>query len=116
MSEMHRLLVRSQPGARVTVAAHIARAERIAEAINERWDFSTARQWRAKHVRWFLAERCTSVTMQVSTRYDYWRTVRVIAAALGQLGNWEPHLRGDWCRSGIGGRTPKLAHHRDQGK
>ena len=44
-----------------------------------------------------------------ATRYDYWRTVRVVAAALGKLQDWRPHLDGAWCRNGIGGRPTKIS-------
>jgi hypothetical protein len=43
-----------------------------------------------------------------ATRYDYWRTVRVLAAALGKWQNWGPHLDGAWCRTGKGGRSARI--------
>ena len=102
------LLNRSTPGANVSINGHIKRGERIADAINERFGVREPRQWQVKHLRWVL-ERW-AVEQASTTRYDYWRTVRVLASALGKWSDWEPHLRGPWCKDGIGGRRPKLAH------
>jgi hypothetical protein len=107
MSEIQQLLLHAQPGADASVAGHIDRGERIAAEINQRWDLSTVRAWKVKHLRWFLIEHCKIAAP--TTRYDYWRTIRVLAAALDRLRDWEPHLRGPWVRSGSGGRKAKLA-------
>src|SRR5690349_8885385 len=90
MSEIHNLLRRAQPGANKTVIDHIARGERIADAIRDRWGLMTARAWKVKHLRWFLNEHCKP-PMASTTRYDYWRTARALAAALGRWDDWEPH-------------------------
>lgn len=113
MPEMRQLFWHAQPGAKSTVVGHIRRGERIAAAINERWGLVTVRQWQVKHLRWFLEDWCLKQGEAKTTRYDYWLTVRVITAALGKLDDWEPHLRGEWCRRGVGGRPPKLVHHRN---
>lgn len=102
------LLKRALPGAKSSIAGHIERGERIALAIQERFDISEPRQWQAKHLRWVL-ERWAG-EMSDSTRYDYWRTVRALASVLNHWPDWEPHLRGEWCRRGIGGRRAKLVH------
>lgn len=101
------LLKRSLPGSKSSIAGHIERGERIARAIQERLGISEPRQWRVKHMRWVL-ERWASDKSE-ATRYDYWRTVRVVAAALGKLQDWRPHLDGAWCRNGIGGRPTKIS-------
>lgn len=108
MSEVFNLLRHSQPGKAKTISDHIARGERIAEVIELRWDLSSIRAWKVKHLRWVLVEYCKDMTS--STRYDYWRTIRVLASALGRFVDWEPHLKGPWIKSGQGGRKPKLAH------
>jgi hypothetical protein len=86
--------------------------------------FGVARpeQWQAKHVRWCLARGL--IDRSDATRYDYWRSARVICAALGRWPAWEPHLRGPWTHpsgaggaepdASLGGRPPKLAHRARQ--
>lgn len=102
------LLKRSLPGSKTSIAGHIERGERIAQAIQQRFGIREPRQWQAKHLRWVL-ERWASKKSE-STRYDYWRTVRVLAAALGNWQDWRPYLEGEWCRHGVGGRPPKLSN------
>lgn len=110
------LLERAQPGARRAVRAHQRRALRLALLIEERWGVRSPRGWRAKHVRWALEHGLAGAAP--ATRYDYWRTARALAAALGRWPDWEPYLRGPWTRPdgrpraprGAGGRPPKLAH------
>ena len=65
------LLKRALPGAKSSIAGHIERGERIAQAIQQRFDISKPRQWQAKHLRWVL-ERWAG-EMSDATRYDYWR-------------------------------------------
>jgi len=100
------LLKRSLPGSKSSIAGHIERSERIARAIQERFSISEPHQWQAKHLRWVL-ERWAS-EKSGATRYDYWRTVRVIAAALGKWQDWQPHLKSGLCRNGGGGRSAKI--------
>lgn len=90
------LLARSLPGTRRgSVRAHVMRAGTLSEAIWTRWHVLPA-EWRAKHLRWFLEVyvRCLAPT----SRYDYYRTARALATALGRWSDWEPHLRGPWMR------------------
>lgn len=101
------LLERALPGAKSSIAGHIERGERIARAIQDRFGIRESRQWRAKHLRWVL-ERWAS-GLSASRRYDYWRTARALASALGRWPDWAPHLRGPWQRQGQGGRPAKLA-------
>lgn len=107
MSEIFQLLRKSQPGAVTTIGSHIKRGEKIVTEINRRWGVTTVRRWQVKHLRWFLQEYCKA--MAPATRYDYWRTIRVMVAALDRQFDWEPHLQGQWVRVGVGGRRPKLA-------
>ena len=113
---MQRILARAQPGSRGGVAQHIARGETLRQLIAARWGIDRMEQWQAKHLRWAiergLADRAPA------TQYSYWRTARVVAAALGRWPSWEPHLRGPWTSPtgtptrpdpGRGGRPPKLA-------
>ncbi|AUM01336.1 hypothetical protein B4966_15105 [Rhodocyclaceae bacterium] len=100
-------LERAIPGAKASIRGHIERGERIARAIKDRFGVGEPRQWRAKHLRWAL-ERWTN-GLSASSRYDYWRTARAMASALGHWPDWEPHLRGPWQRQGRGGRPAKLA-------
>jgi hypothetical protein len=117
MSEMRRLLERAQPGSRGGVSRHIERGEVMRELIAGQYPgIVRPEQWRAKHLRWVLEGGLSDRAL--ATQYDYWRSARVIAAALGRWGDWEPHLRGPWCRpdgsgetpAGAGGRPAKLAH------
>ncbi|KPY30876.1 hypothetical protein [Pseudomonas syringae] len=41
-------------GAHATRQRHIRQAERMHEAIRERWSCATPWSWREKHVRWFF--------------------------------------------------------------
>ena len=102
------LLKRSLPGSKSSIAGHIDRGERIAQAIQQRFGISEPRQWQAKHLRWVL-ERWVSEKSE-ATRYDYWRTVRVLASALNHWPDWQPHLRGNWGRTGRNGRPSKIPH------
>ena len=115
MSSIHQILRRAQPGSSRAVHYHIRRGERIAAAIAERWRRDHPHQWRLKHVRWYLEYHSRHLTP--ATRYDHWRTMRVLLAAMGRLPHWEPRLRGPWCRKdGMTqpksrvGRPPKLAN------
>lgn len=111
MNPIDLMLVKAQPGARSSVRKHMARGRVIAEKIAERFpECQHPRQWRAKHLRWYLEAACARLSS--ATRYDHWRTVRVLAAALGRFRDWEPWLQGPWVRGGVGGRAPKLARRR----
>lgn len=101
------LLERALPGAKASIRGHIERGERIARAIKARFGIREPRQWRAKHLRWVLERWAAGLS--ASSRYDYWRTARSLASALGRCPDWEPHLSGPWQRRGIGGRPAKLA-------
>lgn len=112
------LLRRAQPGKSGGVKAHIKRGQRIAQRIEERWGIREPYQWRVKHLQWFL--KAETEGLSPATRYDYWRTACVLAAALGHWPDWEPHLRGPWTRpkppgprpGAPGGRPRKLARSR----
>ncbi|WP_311950444.1 hypothetical protein [Halomonas piscis] len=117
-SRIEILLKRAQPGKSGGVKAHIKRGNRIARRIEERWHISEPYQFKAKHLQWFL--KADTASLSLASRYDYWRTACVIAAALGHWPNWEPHLRGPWTRptppgprpGAPGGRPKKLAQPR----
>jgi len=102
------LLKRALPGSKSSISGHIERGERVAHAIQLRFSVSEPRQWQAKHLRWVM-ERWASEKSE-ATRYDYWRTVRALASVLNHWPDWEPHLRGEWCRAGRGGRPSKISH------
>lgn len=112
------LLRRAQPGKSGGVKAHIRRSQRIARRIEEHWGISEPYQWKAKHLQWFL--KVETAELSPASRYDYWRTAGVLAAALGRWPDWEPHLRGSWTRptppgpnpGAPGGRPRKLARFR----
>lgn len=109
------LLRRAQPGATSGIQAHIKRATRMQTLIAERFGVSEPHQFKAKHLRWVLEHR--TAALAPSSRYDYWRTARALAAILGHWPDWEPHLRGPWISpqrgrrpaGHPGGRPPKLA-------
>ena len=106
------LLKRALPGAKASINGHIDRGERIAAAIQERFQISEPHQWQVKHLRWML-ERWAE-PLSPSTRYDYWRTARALASVLGRWSDWESHLRGSWCRQGVGGRPAKIGQGKRQ--
>lgn len=106
------LLKRALPGSKASINGHIDRGERIAAAIRERFHLSEPHQWQVKHLRWML-ERWAE-PLSPSTRYDYWRTARALASVLGRWPDWEPHLRGPWCRRGVGGRPAKIGRGKRQ--
>ncbi|WP_434608325.1 hypothetical protein [Pseudomonas sp. R1-7] len=49
-------------GAHATRQRHIRQAERMQEAIQERWGCATPWSWKEKHVKWFLkhSQRCSA--------------------------------------------------------
>jgi hypothetical protein len=105
------LLSAAIPGSKPTISDHIKRGGRIAAAIQQRYQTGNPHQWQAKHLRWFLEVQTAG--MSSASRYDYWRTCRVLASALGKWPAWEVHLRGDWNPHGkrhSGGRPAKLAN------
>jgi len=112
------LLRRAQPGKTSGVKAHIRRSQRIARRIEEHWGISEPYKWKVKHLQWFL--KVETASLSPASRYDYWRTASVLAAAMGHWPNWEPHLRGPWTRpkppgpnpGAPGGRPRKLARFR----
>ncbi|MTW22504.1 hypothetical protein [Allochromatium palmeri] len=99
---------------------HIRRAQRLHDWMAERFGVREPYQYRAKHLRYALEHGTAGLA--AGTRYDYWRTARVLAAAIGKWPDWEPHLRGPWTsphpeirclgldqqRHGYGGRPAKL--------
>lgn len=114
-ASISQILRRAQPGASTAVKGHIARAAQISAAISARWGPGHGHpyHWRLKHVRWYLQEECRDLA--AATRYDHWRTARVVLSALGRWPDWGPRLKGPWCYrtgrpgSGLGGRPAKLA-------
>jgi hypothetical protein len=100
------LLKRAAPGAPSAVHGHIIRGEKMVNLINDKWKVDSPGQWKAKQVRWVLEVALKELSP--ASRYDYWRTARLMASALGHWPDWEPHLRGPWCRRGAGGRPPLL--------
>lgn len=113
-ASISQILRRAQPGSSTAVKGHIARATQISAAIGARWGAGHAHpyHWRLKHVRWYLQEECRDLA--TATRYDHWRTLRVVLSALGRWPDWEPRLRGPWCYrtgkpgNGPGGRPARL--------
>ena len=96
------LLRRSMPGASRTVQRHTRRADQIGAVIWRRWHVIPA-QWQVKHLRWYLTHETRELA--ASSRYDHWRTVRALVAALDRLEDWQPHFRGPWIRP-TGDATP----------
>ncbi len=110
---VRRILDRAQPGNRGGLQQHIRRGERLRTLIEARWGIQRPEQWRAKHVRWALERGLQD--RSPATRYQYYRTARAIAAALGHWPQWEPYLRGSWtsprgrqAQRSQGGRPPRL--------
>lgn len=112
-----RMLERAQPGTQRAIRAHIRRAVMMAVLIHERWpEVEYPEQWRVKHLRWALEYGLSD--RSPGTRYNYYRSARVVAAQLGRAHDWEPYLRGPWLRPDgrlpdpdrrPGGRRPKLS-------
>ncbi|GHB15762.1 hypothetical protein [Modicisalibacter luteus] len=103
-TQMEVLLKRAQPGKNSGVRTHIRRGERVAVLVEKRFGIREPYQWRAKHLQWVL--KAGVAHLSAASRYDYWRTCRVLAAALGHWPDWEPHLRGSWTRPGPPGPNP----------
>ncbi|WP_295402223.1 hypothetical protein [uncultured Thiocystis sp.] len=122
------LLRRAQPGTKSGVQGHLKRAIRMQTLIAERFGIREPYQFKAKHLRWVLEHG--TAELAPSSRYDYWRTARALAAILGHWPDWEPHLRGSWISPrpdlprdtqpttpSRGGRPPKLARvRRERGR
>ena len=110
------LLSRAQTGHGGVREDHIRAVERIGAWIADRFgvDAQNVHAWKCKHLRWAL--EVGTRDMANPTRYEYWRSVRGLIAAMGRLHDWEPHLRGPWQhpdgrqpKRGQGGRPPKVA-------
>jgi len=111
VSDVERLLIKAQPGCRVTVKEHIERGERIMLAIRTRFpEVKNVYGLKAKHARWLLKEWCSAQGHSETTRYHYFRTIRAISAALGKWNDWKPYVNGAWVKPGQG-RPPKLVKH-----
>lgn len=94
--EARALLARRLPGSRRgTVGNHLARAERIADAIWRRFQVGPYR-WRLKHVRWYLETQVEAHTS--GTRYRHWLTRRALVLSLGHGEDWLRRLDGPWVR------------------
>ena len=89
------LLKRSLPGSGSSVAAHIRRAEAIAEAVWRKWQV-TPRKWQVKHLRWFLVQNPRGLSCP--SQYSYWLTVRAVLSAKDKEDDWGPRLEGPWQR------------------
>jgi hypothetical protein len=105
------LLQHSTPGAKSVIDRHIQRGTIIADSIARHFGegMENPRRWQAKHLQWFL--KVHTPPMKRDTSYDYWRSCRTLASALGKWPDWEPHLRGNWNphpHKGQGGRPAKL--------
>ena len=114
-SQIRILIERAQPGSSGVIRTHVARGECMRDLIEEQFHVSHPKQWQAKHARWVLERGLSNISP--ATKYHYYRTMRVIVAALGKWPDWEPHLRGSWqtptgaaLQKDIGGRPPRLAH------
>ncbi|WP_122587940.1 hypothetical protein [Pseudomonas viridiflava] len=70
-------------GAYATRKRHIRQAERMHEAIRERWSCATPWSWKEKHTRWFLERylRCSAP----ATVYYYELTAGLIRRRKAQL-------------------------------
>ncbi|MDY0895336.1 hypothetical protein SOM46_10275 [Pseudomonas fluorescens] len=70
-------------GAHATRQRHIRQAERMREAIRNRWGCATPWSWKEKHVRWFLEHslRCYSR----ATVYYYELTAELIRRRKAQV-------------------------------
>lgn len=70
-------------GAHSTRKRHIRQAEKMQEAIRERWGCATPWSWKEKHVRWFLENslRCSAP----STVYYYELTAELIRRRKAQI-------------------------------
>ena len=104
-------LVRSLSGSCCAKRRWRRQGVRIACLIDARFGVGPYR-WKAKHVEWVI--RVQLAEYSVATRYDYWRTIRVLGTEMGRWDGWEPRLRGPWAgsseaeRASKGGRPPKL--------
>lgn len=104
------LLKKSTPGSLASIKKHIQRAERLAEMIDEQFSINSPYKWRVKHFQWTVDALKRELT--ISTLYDYWLTIRVIASCLGKWHNWEPYLPNPKHKKPNinGGRKPLLSN------
>ena len=99
-------LMRALPGSKASRRAHVRRALLIQQSLSEKRGIEHFLSWKVSHFRWFLDQEMANRAM--TTRSDYWRTMRALAAALGKWPQWEPHLRGPWSSESGKGRPPRL--------
>ncbi|MBC3247704.1 MULTISPECIES: hypothetical protein [Pseudomonas] len=70
-------------GAHATRQRHIRQAERMRDAIRERWSCATPWSWKEKHTRWFLEHYLRSSAP--ATVYYYELTAGLIRRRKAQL-------------------------------
>ncbi len=75
-----------------TKKRRVRRAAIAAEAIWRRWHLGV-RQWKLKHVRWFIEFHLRE--MSPNARYQYWLVVRDLVSILDHA-HWIPLLKGSW--------------------
>ncbi len=97
-TDMHVFLDGVLTGAHLSRRRHLHQAQIIQAAIHVHWGLDNPWTWRVKHLRWFLQRQTASLS--AASRYRYWLTVRLIAVRRGREQDWQPHLRGAWCRPG----------------
>ncbi len=81
-------------GSPETKKRHIMQATCIQQAIAERCQRDNPKQWKLKHIHWFLDVHLKDSSPE--TRYRYWLTMRVIFLRIGKTRDWEPRLQGSW--------------------
>lgn len=77
--QAEQMLIRSLPGTRTNVLRRAELAGAIGESIWRRWQVGV-RRWQLKHVEWYLDHHVAQLAQ--STRYDHWRTLRVLLSAM----------------------------------
>lgn len=106
MIDLAFVIKRIVSGSHITRRRYLRWASQISKAIYERFGLQSVNQLKPKHLRWFLDQ----ATLSPSALYNYWRTVETIVDALDRADDWLPHLKGPWCRTGVGGRPPRRAN------
>lgn len=81
-------------GSPETKKRHVMQATNIQLTITERCQRDNPKQWKLKHIHWFLDVHLKDSSPE--TRYRYWLTMRVIFLRLGKTRDWEPRLQGSW--------------------
>jgi hypothetical protein len=93
--KMINLLGKRLTGSSESIKSHKKRALKIARAIHYQYGVNVY-QYQLKHIKWFLD--VANQSLKSNSQYNYWLTIKEIAAIIGKSEDWLPRMQGPWVR------------------